>query len=428
MSQEINKRIKEEQFSQTQLRRNIRIFQITGFDITVLIVPVIVLIWLEAGLDFHEMLLLQGIFILPILVLEIPSGSIADSIWNRKGCTGIYHLLFSLSMFLYAIGDEFFSFALAELLAGMGIAFETGSDTALVYDSLQSLEHDVDEKFGKIVSKRMTIMFLGGALGALAGGFIGSLSIIQMPIYITAIGQLILATLVFWGYTEPPRMKAETPRVAITKALTSLYHQTELKAILIFSLTGFVFSRIGFWAIQHLLVEDFLFSSIQMGFVIAGFNICAAVCSLAIKSRVTTLSNFLTFLGIFIVEGTYFFVILQVPDLFGILMVSLLTQVTRGIRTPLIQGLLQRFLNSDERATFASLMGLVGSSIYFGFSLITNLNNLSREQTLTLSFIGIMMITILFIGLILKKYWKVLTPSITNIIHTFRTAISESSR
>ncbi|UCE13316.1 MAG: hypothetical protein JSV04_14160, partial [Candidatus Heimdallarchaeota archaeon] len=116
---------------------------------------------------------------------------------------------------------------------------------------------------------------------------------------------------------------------------------------------------------------------------------------------------------------------LQVPDLFGILMVSLLTQVTRGIRTPLIQGILQRFLNSDERATFASLMGLVGSSIYFGLSVITDINNLSREQTLSISLIGIIMIMILFLGLLLKKYWKVVTPSLANIIHSFRSAISE---
>lgn len=85
-------------FSIGQLNRNEKIFFITGFDITVFITPVIVLVWLEIGLNFDEMLLLQGIFVLPIILLEVPSGSIADY-WSRKNCIAFFHLLFGLGMF-----------------------------------------------------------------------------------------------------------------------------------------------------------------------------------------------------------------------------------------------------------------------------------------------------------------------------------------
>ena len=77
MSETNNKTDRHVQFTQKQLNRNIRVFQITGIDITVLLVPVIVLLWLEANLTFDEILLLQAIFTLPILLLEIPSGSFA---------------------------------------------------------------------------------------------------------------------------------------------------------------------------------------------------------------------------------------------------------------------------------------------------------------------------------------------------------------
>ncbi|MFX0209820.1 MAG: MFS transporter, partial [Candidatus Hodarchaeota archaeon] len=291
MTLEKNERICKKQFGRIHYRRNVKIFQITGFDVTVLIVPVIVLIWLEAGLLFHEMLLLQGLFVLPILILEVPSGSIAD-FWSRKGCASVFHGLFGIAMFFYAIGDNFHVFALAEILAGIAVAFQTGSETALVYDSLLSLDnYDISNRFGNIISKRMTIMFLGGALGALTGGFIGTISTVQMPIIIATIGHLTFAGLVYWGYTEPPRLKAKTPQAAIMKALSSLMYQTELKSILIFSLTGVVFSRIGFWAIQHILIEEFLVTSLIMGFVLAGFNLCAAISSLLIRSRVNKLSG-----------------------------------------------------------------------------------------------------------------------------------------
>lgn len=203
MTLDRDKRSYYKQFSRAQCQRNIRIFQITGFDITVLIVPVIVLIWLEAGLAFHEMLLLQGLFVLPILIFEVPSGSIAD-FWSQKGCTSVFHGLFGIAMFFYAIGDNFYVFALAEILAGIAVAFQTGSETALVYDSLISLDdNDVNSSFGNIISKRMTIMFLGGAIGALSGGFIGTISTVQMPIIIATIGHLAFAGLVCWGYIDP---------------------------------------------------------------------------------------------------------------------------------------------------------------------------------------------------------------------------------
>ncbi len=407
MSLDREKRSKNKQFGQAQCQRNIKIFQITGFDITVLIVPVIVLVWLEAGLAFHEMLLLQGLFVLPILILEVPSGSIAD-FWSRKGCTSVFHGLFGLAMFFYAIGDNFYVFALAEILAGVAVAFQTGSETALVYDSLLTLDdNDVNSLFGNIISKRMTIMFLGGALGALAGGFIGTISTVQMPIIIATIGHLTFAGLVYWGYTEPPRLKAKSPQAAIMKALSSLKHQTELKAIIIFSLTGIVFSRIGFWAVQHILIEEFLVTSLIMGFVLAGFNLCAAISSLLIRSRINKLLSQWIFLVIILIEGAYFVALIQIPHLLGIVVMSLMAQITRGIRTPIIQAILQQRLRSDERATFVSLMSFVGSLSYFTLSIIIVVLDFSREQTLVVSLIGLSAITFILLGLQFRKYRRV---------------------
>ncbi|UCG90350.1 MAG: MFS transporter [Candidatus Heimdallarchaeota archaeon] len=414
MTLEKNERTYNEYFSRAQYQRNIRIFQITGFDITVLIVPVIVLVWLEAGLAFHEILLLQGLFVLPILILEVPSGSIADY-WSRKGCSSLFHVLFGIAMLLYAIGDNFFVFALAEMLGGIAVAFQTGSETALVYDSLLYYDNDVNGRFGDIISKRMTIMFLGGAFGAITGGFIGAIYWIQLPIIVAAIGHLVFASLVLWGYTEPPRLKAKTPTAAFMKALGSLKHHTELKAILVFSLTGLVFSRIGFWAVQHILVEEFLITSLIMGFVLAGFNICAAISSLLIRTRVNKLSNLWAFLVIILIEGTYLFVLMQIPDLFGILIMSLMAQITRGIRTPIMQSLLQQRLRSDERATFVSLISFVGSSLYFMLSVFFDVLNLSREQSLMVSLVGIFVITFLLLGFLLKQYQKITaTPVMTS--------------
>ncbi|MFX0173287.1 MAG: MFS transporter [Candidatus Hodarchaeota archaeon] len=396
-----DKKISRE-FTFAQHKRNVKIFQILGFDITVLVVPVIVLVWLDAGLSFSEILLLQGLFVVPTLILEVPSGSFADY-WSRKGCTAVYHMLFGVAMLIYAVGNNFYLFAIAEVTAGIGVAFQTGSETALIYDSLIVFEKDSKGKFGRTISKRMTVMFIGGAFGALAGGIIGTLSLIRIPIILTFFGHIFSVILVYFGYTEPPRLKAKTPKAAIKKTLKSLTN-SELSAILVFSLTGLVFSRIGFWAVQHMLVGDYYINALGMAFVLAGFNICAAVSSLAIRTRVNQFSNFFTFLAIIIVEGFYFWSLIKVPNLIAILFVSLIAQLTRGIRTPLIQAFLQEHISSDTRATFVSLMSFTGSLLYFIFSLISDVFDLSRDVSLSLGLLGLIVIASVFIGFLVRKF------------------------
>ena len=189
-------------FTQEQLNRNVRVFQITGIDITVLIVPVLVLLWVNAKLSFDEIIMLQGIFMLAIFLFEVPSGSLADY-WSRKGSTALFHMIFGAGIFFYAIGNTFEMFAIAEFLAGIGLTFKTGSDNALVYDSLLTRNDSPNGQFGRIMSNRMTLMFVSAAVGALAGGILAESAILLLSIYITFLGHIGFACLTYFGYVEP---------------------------------------------------------------------------------------------------------------------------------------------------------------------------------------------------------------------------------
>ncbi|MFW9855654.1 MAG: MFS transporter [Candidatus Thorarchaeota archaeon] len=392
-------------FTSKQIQRNIRIFEITGIDFTVLLVPVIVLVWTDASLEFHEMLLLQGIFALPILLLEVFSGSIADY-WSRKNSVTLFHVLFGLGIFLYAIGDNFLMFALAELLAGIGVTFQTGSATALLYDSLKVHHPEPNGVFGKLVAKRMTIMFFFSAFGAIASGFVGSFFMIRLPIYLAVLGHFFFAGLVLWGYTEPPRSKPSTPKAAISSAITSL-KKASLQPIVLFWLLYIVFGRVGFWAVQHILIEEFLIDAFAMGLLLALWNGIAALSSLFVRSRVEELANGTVFTLVLAIETGYFSVLIFQPiGLGGILLASCLTQITRGIRMPLIQSVVQQNLQSEERATFSSLMSFLGSFLYFSFSVINDAIGLSRTLTLWSGFACSAILVLCFVMLTARNNQK----------------------
>jgi MFS family permease len=398
-----NHRNKHVGLTQEQLDRNLRIFQITGIDITVLLVPVIALVWIRAGLTFSEMLVLQGIFMIPILLLEVPSGSFADY-WSRKGCTALFHVIFGAGIFFYAVGDSFLMFSIGEFLAGIGITFKTGSDTALIYDSLLTKEDNPNGHFGKLVSNRMTIMFAASAIGAILGGIIATLTLLKLPMFLTVIGHLGFAFLVTLGYTEPPRIQAKSPRAAIMTAVKSLSLKKELQLVLIVMIAGMVFSNIGFWASQHTFINDYTVTALGMGLIMALFNITAGFSSLVIRSRVSRLANFQMLFILILIDGMYLLGLMVGSSLLGVIVLSLFGQLTRGSRIPLTQTIVQDQISSMERATFSSLISLFGSSLYFAFSIVINIFDLSRQSTLVIGFIGIAICSAGFLALNFKDF------------------------
>ncbi len=391
-----------EGLSQEQFDRNIRIFQITGIDVTVLLVPVLALVWIQAGLTFSEILVLQGIFMIPILLLEVPSGSFADY-WSRKGCTALFHLIFGAGIFLYAIGDTFLMFAFAELLAGIGITFKTGSDTALIYDSLLTRENNPNGYFGKLVSNRMTLMFGASAVGAVLGGIVATLTILKLPIFLTFLGHMGFALMVTFGYTEPPRIQAKSPKAAIKTAINSLTVKKELQLVLIVMIAGMVFSSIGFWASQHAFINDYAVNALGMGFIIALFNLTAGVSSLALRTKISQLANFPILFLLILIDGIYLFGLMAGSSLLGMVFLSLFGQITRGSRTPLTQAIVQDQITSMERATFSSLISLVGSALYFVFSTMINFFALSRRNALIIGVMGIIVCILVYLILNFKR-------------------------
>ncbi len=111
-------------------------YVMSSLNITALLVPMIMIYWLQSGLSFGDVLLLQGIFSLVILTAEIPTGAMSDSWLGRKWTEVLAATLLSTGFIIYALGNNFAQFALAETLLGLGVAAKSGNTDALLYDGL----------------------------------------------------------------------------------------------------------------------------------------------------------------------------------------------------------------------------------------------------------------------------------------------------
>ena len=98
-------------------------------------VPVISVFWEARGVSLAEISILQAILVGVGLLLDLPTGALADLLGRRWTlAAALLFQIFSECIFLYA--HQFWVFALAQVFGGIGMALSSGSITALVYESL----------------------------------------------------------------------------------------------------------------------------------------------------------------------------------------------------------------------------------------------------------------------------------------------------
>lgn len=120
------------------LRRNIPLLYAFSFlQMTLFPMAVITLFWKDQiGLSLSEILLLQSIFAVAMAVMEYPSGYISDRIGYRPALTAASALGIA-GWAVYTAATSFRDVLIAEILLGIATSFISGTDSALLYESLK---------------------------------------------------------------------------------------------------------------------------------------------------------------------------------------------------------------------------------------------------------------------------------------------------
>ena len=118
--------------------------------------PVFAIYFLEHGLTWEQFGILNGIWAITIILLEVPSGSLADTLGRKRllVLAGICMVLEMLAL-LFAPMDGstwvFSLFAINRIISGVAEAAASEADEALAYDSLK--EAGMEKEWGKVLEK-----------------------------------------------------------------------------------------------------------------------------------------------------------------------------------------------------------------------------------------------------------------------------------
>ena len=162
--------------TQNNFQRNIiKIYFFKFFVSFSLISGIITPFFLEWGqISLAKVLFIQSWFLVWVSVFEIPAGAIADY-FGRKNA-----LLFSSSFFIFSyimliIYPSFELFLLGEFVMAFAHALLSGTDDALIYESLQEQGKEKSSKkiFGHASSFNMIGILVGAPIGSILAHFFG---------------------------------------------------------------------------------------------------------------------------------------------------------------------------------------------------------------------------------------------------------------
>jgi MFS family permease len=244
------------------------------FNSLVFFSPVIVLFLQANGLGMAQIMLLQSIYSIGVIILELPTGAFADYFGKKKSLM-MGSLLWTVGLIGYGLSHSFWQFVIGELMVGIGSAFISGADRAYIHEILR--ETNEEKKYKKVEGTARGICQVSFSLGSLLGGFIGvvspGLTLIATGAS-TFMGYLIEHT--FPDVKKEPREEKTNYFVIIRKSIGLVGGNRRLLWLTLFfaAFNGLIWPM-NFYSqpyLQMLGVPVYFF-----GFIFAGFNLIFAL-------------------------------------------------------------------------------------------------------------------------------------------------------
>jgi MFS family permease len=328
-----------------------------------LYMPIVKLFYEENGLNNFQFLALHAVYSITIFFLEIPSGYAAD-IWGRKKSLVLGTVLGCLGFLIYSATYGFWGFLFAELALGIGQSFISGSDSAMLYDTLIDIKKE--NKYLKYEGK---ITAVGNFAEAGAGIIISGLVFLGLSNFrISYYCQTLIA---FTGIpaaillTEPVSHKKLVPenKFYILKVIKhTLIDNVKLQKVVIYSsVIGFASLTMAWFAQIYFFeagLPDTLFGILwtMLNATVGLGSYWAYSIEKKLKMKLSLILILFFYVSAYILLG-YFMSIYAIGLLF-------IFYFARGLATPVLKEYINKITASEIRATVLSIRSLLLRLLY----------------------------------------------------------------
>ncbi len=316
-------------------------------------VPVFVAFMRSRGLDFDHIALLHALYSVVVILVEVPTGALADRIGRRHSLMlGALAMVASCLVAYHAY--TFTAFALAEVLAAVSMALCSGADSAYLFDLLK--RNRCAEQYPQRESTASAWHQAGSGLACAAGGFLGYFVELSFPYLATAAVSATAFAIATRMRAEPPAAKSDNTATAelreylrhMGQSVRDVAQNRQLAWTIAYSAVVFVLLRSTVVLYQpYLEARGFLLW--EIGLIYAASFLLAAVAARRFHTVRHLLGEDTLVFGLLATLAISFLLLSQLGGEWAPLSMFALQAVANGLYSPLAKTMLNRSIDSSER-------------------------------------------------------------------------------
>jgi len=300
-----------------------------------------------------EIMILQTVFSVLIVVLEVPSGYFADLV-KRKYSLVLGAIISSIAMVWYYFANSFWDFIIVEALLWVSASLVSWADMAYLYDEL--LANKKEKKFTKISWMYEAFLRFSEAIWAFIGWFLAVISfklVILVEMFATFLSVLTSLLLKEHNKNIEKKDKLNMKEVAnfIFKDNDKVKYLILFAGLLWSSTLVFLWLAQPYWKNIWLPLAYFWIYWAILNLVVSAWAIFAH----KLEKRFSFKEIFVLF---WIFSFVFYLILYFTNNLYLALIVSSFFWIFRGLNGPIIKDYVNREVESRMRATVLSVKNL----------------------------------------------------------------------
>ena len=333
----------------------IKMYFLKGVLWFMLSMPIIILFFKENGLSLTEIMTLQAAYSLTVALFEVPSGYLAD-MFGRKSCI-VFSTIFSFVGFLFfCFFSGFYYFLVAQILVGFAGSLISGSDSAIIYDTLLQINNK--DSYAKIEGRNYAIGNFSEATAGIFGGFL-AVSSIYLPVYAQT-AFIFLSIPIAFTLVEPEIKNITSSKNSLHSIFilvkSTLVENSKLRWLIVYS------SAMGVATLSMAWFSQPFFIAIDLPLVLFGIFWALLNFSSGISSYNSHFfSNKFSYRALIyfsVIMSLSFFLLAYSIITYGLFFIFII-YFLRGIVTPILRNEINKITSSNIRATVLSVRSFI---------------------------------------------------------------------
>jgi MFS family permease len=317
----------------------------------------------DRGLSLTQITLLDVPFFLLVVAMEVPTGAVADR-WGRRYSLMLGSLMFSIAVFVFGIAESYPLLLLSYTAWGFGLTFQSGADTAILYDSLKAIDREDD--FQKINSRMWALTSAAVLVAILIGAPIASATSFSYPIILSALISICAVPVAFSMHEPKHERDDEYERYfqMVRTGIVEAWRAPALRYIILFSgiIGAAVFAPMIF--IQPFLDEHGV-NTENLGYWQAPVRGAGVIAALLVAQFVARVGQRASFAAMPVAVAIAMLALAGVDELWAY-GVFLAVGMVAGSMNPILASYVNKRIPSERRATMLSVQSVVASLILAG--------------------------------------------------------------